>query len=93
MFHSNNTAIVWKWVHIVITTNGNTSKMYIDSQLQSQTWNGNWFNDMTGGSNKFRIGSYYEDRGDWHWNGGIDDFIVYDKELSQDQVDILYNQK
>ncbi|MBF0197114.1 MAG: LamG domain-containing protein [Planctomycetes bacterium] len=71
------------WVHIVVTHEGGSAKMYHNSSLEDTETPG--YGTSVGGSQlKFGIGADFG-------NGVLDDVRFYNKALSQDEIDILYN--
>jgi len=98
---SSNTYVYWQdvtaqddgeWHHWVVyadaTTIGNC-KLYIDGVLQTQTNAVNitgydaYTESLTIGGSQVSGGSYF--------NGQIDEFAVYDRELTQDEITRMYN--
>jgi hypothetical protein len=73
------------WHNIIVTQSGNTVKLYIDGTLEDT--------DTTSGkvtdTQKTTLGAYYEGSGSFY-DGQIDEFTLYDRELSGTEVSNLF---
>jgi len=78
------------WHHVVVTQDASTSKMYIDGSLQADTDSGEWLSELTGLNNcriaDIEINTPY----DRFFDGKIDDFRYYNRDLTQAEVTRLY---
>lgn len=71
-----------KWHWILIRRSGDTVEFVVDREVRATTQ----VVGAVGASADFRIG------GDTHpWNGGIDDFIIFDRALTDEAEFILYD--
>lgn len=86
---SNDSSPENEWVFLVITSDGITTKMYVNGVLQSDTGNGDWFNDVTT-INAIELGRRVYTTDQWY-AGLMDEVIFYDRALSQSEIDWLYN--
>ena len=83
------------WTHVVVTHDGTEPKIYIDGVAVAQTFNIStnksiWWNTFQPTSMKlgwFNIGGYSRN----YWKGIIDEFSLYETELSQSQITAIYN--
>jgi len=77
-----------QWNHVVCTFNDstNTIKMYVNNVLVDE--NTNYTNSISVGSNDFYIGSL---AGHSLMNGKIDDVRIYNRALTTDEIELLYN--
>lgn len=84
------------WHHFVYATNSSGNWVYLDGS----PWAGSYtvgssstrafFSDVTN-QDYMRIGcSMFDDTDYWHWEGGIDDVRIYDRALSDEEVEELY---
>lgn len=83
----NNT----NWHHFIVTFNGGqttgTRRTYIDGVLLSQTTNGRtWLNYSTVPTTCY-IGNNSDNN---YFNGQLEDFRIYNRELSQSEIKLLY---
>jgi hypothetical protein len=78
------------WHFCAFTYDGDTAKFYLDGKLQNKTINYNYNTN----SNQSRIIIGREiDLSGWEFKGDIDDVRVYSKEISETEVQALYNDK
>jgi hypothetical protein len=78
------------WHFCAFTYDGDTAKFYLDGKLQNKTINYNYNTN----SNQSRIIIGREiDLSGWEFRGDIDDVRVYSKEISETEVQALYNDK
>lgn len=88
---SDNSQLLDRWAHVVITYNGDGNSdtsnfsQYIDGETQGLTGSGGIGAPDDG--NRSFIGT--DGRSDVGWNGRIDDFRIYDRELSPSEVEAL----
>lgn len=71
------------WYHIVITHSSTGRKLYINKSLKGSSTNVGQNNILS------LIGEYYQGYGTWYLNGKVDDFKVFNKELSQEEINSL----
>jgi len=74
------------WRHYTITYNNTEAKLYLDGVLYQTVSTGNTLNI---GSGTMRIGD--RSNNDQSFRGEIDDFRIYDKELTAYEINTLYN--
>ncbi|OCT13389.1 hypothetical protein A8709_17400 [Paenibacillus pectinilyticus] len=75
------------WHHIAITHQGNTGKLYVDGSLaNTNTSMTNAPSSMGGTANNWIGKSQY---GDPLLNGQIDNFMIYSRALSDNEIDVL----
>lgn len=72
-----------EWVHVVVTDNTSTAKMYIDGELVD-TGTG----EVTTMSTNLRLGTRYSNTG--YFDGSFSDVRVYDRALSAEEIQSLY---
>ncbi|SVD42356.1 uncharacterized protein METZ01_LOCUS395210, partial [marine metagenome] len=78
------------WQHWAFTKNKSSGKMFIYlNGVQWHSGTGKTRNLATGGISKFRIGA--DRNGNNRWHGLLDDFRMYDKEMSASDVAGIYN--
>lgn len=83
------------WYHIVLTSDGSTWKIYVDTVLQtlnaaSGSNTGDWFGDFTG--ENINLGVLDRDSANLWYDGKIDEAYIYDYALTQNQVIQLFTQ-
>jgi hypothetical protein len=74
-----------KWTHIVLTFNGEFAKFYFDGQLEN-------VGEMVFGNGRdaaLTLGCA-ENNGNYPFNGRIDEFRMYNRELTENEVSDLY---
>lgn len=82
------TPVTDQWFHIAGTYDGSTQRVLINGV---QTNSSSWFGTI--GSNTAPLDFGYLVAGDNAWyHGDLDDFRVYDRTLSADEVMLLYNE-
>lgn len=74
------------WYHIVITRSGTTGKLYINGVLEDSVSHSNWATPL---DSQFLIGSFRA--GIFPMSGVIDQFFVWNAELTIDQIQGLYH--
>lgn len=83
-----------KWTHIALTYDGTQTasgmKLYIDG-VEGHTVNTDNLTGSTTTTKNFRIG--IDDANNFDWNGEIDEFAVYRRELTAKEVRRMYNQE
>ncbi len=79
------------WYHLVGTYDGNTLKFYLNSSLIDELEHQG---GISYGNNNLFIGAngYYLANPDHYMNGKIDDIRVYNRALSETEIDDLYNE-
>ena len=80
--HGNFTAN--EWVHLAGTYDGTTIKTYINGELAGTL---NWPGNISGWDEFLKVGNFYGE----YWSGCVDDLFIYNKVLSQSEVDQLYH--
>jgi hypothetical protein len=83
------------WTHVVVTHNGTEPKIYIDGVFVAQTFSIStdktiWWDTFTPTLMRlgwFNINGYTRNS----WTGIIDEFSLYETELSQSQITAIYN--
>ena len=83
------------WTHVVVTHNGTAPKIYIDGVAVAQTFTVStnktiWWNTFAPTKvvlGQFNISGYSTD----NWLGKMDEFSLYETELSQSQITSIYN--
>jgi len=74
------------WYHIVATYNGSLFKLYRNGQFASEA-SGQW---SPSGDEPLFIGRKSTDEPHFFFQGAIDDIRIYNRELSQDEVEELF---
>jgi hypothetical protein len=79
------------WYHVVVTQDGAACKLYVNGQLKATSPDGEWFDDVIGG-NEFAVGrlNYMSN---YYFDGIIDEFSIYPKALTFDEIQSLYAAK
>ncbi|RMG27030.1 MAG: LamG domain-containing protein, partial [Methanobacteriota archaeon] len=96
--HGSTNLIDGKWHHIAVTSDGTTWKLYVDGQEETTTplGNGNsgdWFADLNPGTHTVNIGKRARPLDTHYFEGYIDQVQVYDRNLSTEQIQALYQNK
>ena len=73
-----------EWTHLVGTYDGTNIKAYINGVLQGTV---SWPGTISGVDENLKIGMFFNE----FWSGVVDDLFIYNKVLSQAEVDKLYN--
>jgi hypothetical protein len=76
-----------EWLHIVLLRSGNDFKIYVNKTLQATGSNTGTINFNFGGDCKVGWGEW--DGSNGHWNGAIDELKIYDRALSESEIDTL----
>ena len=76
-----------EWHHYVMSYDGSTLSFYIDSILQGALYVGEQTTVYPG--EETRIGNHLSNR--FYWQGKIDDVFIYNRILSDDEVNSLHN--
>ncbi|MGA1794393.1 MAG: LamG-like jellyroll fold domain-containing protein [bacterium] len=90
------TALGPGWHHVVVTSDGFEYKLYTDGIEETLTVaygvnNGHWFEDLPESlTHEVRIGRLETLLGDYHIEGIIDEVRVYNRALSAEQIQALY---
>ena len=74
------------WTHLVATYDGTTIRMYVDGVLENSE--NATFQIAT---NNLGVGIGADDQGDRHMKGGIDEVQIFDRALSDSEVQSLFN--
>ena len=78
-----------KWHHVVGTYDGKEMALYVNNVLEGKTTSP----INLGESNTIRIGYWRDQNRQWyHYEGLIDEVIIYNRALSTDEVNTLYRQ-
>ena len=78
-----------EWVHLVVTNNGNTTKLYVNGVLeQSYLETFDW---VDGANGMYLGGQLFSGSFTQYYNGKIDDFRIYKRAISLNEVVELYN--
>lgn len=73
-----------EWTHLVGTYDGTNIKAYINGVLkETKSWPG----DISGVDENLKVGMFFNE----YWSGSVDDLFIYNKVLSQAEVDQLFN--
>lgn len=76
------------WYHIVCTHSDNGyNRIYINGQLDAESVH----NGGVGGADGLFALGCYGNSGSWPWNGYIDEFCLWDRELTSEEVSWLFN--
>ena len=78
------------WRHIAVTVDGTSVKAYIDGSQVGTTDTSLY--SLASGVNDFAIGAYHTSSGKQNFNGTIDQVRIFQKALSQNEVDTLYGE-
>ncbi|NOQ38534.1 DUF2341 domain-containing protein, partial [archaeon] len=77
-----------KWYHFVLTWNGTTEKLYLDGVQEAIQDNAAYDIDLT----EFKIGyCFYRPLGERHLDGTIDEFRIWNRALSPEEINASYN--
>jgi len=74
------------WHHIVGIWDGDTTKIYVDGDLEDSDYSANGPEYIA--DNRFSIGR--RSNGQYYWEGSIDEPSVWNKELTQGEIDSLF---
>ena len=90
---SDPNAYSGRWNHWALTKNSKegTLKMYLNGQLFASSLGHKTPFDWTGNSNSFEIGTFWTHANGWAYH--IDDFRIYNFELTQDEIAGIYSGK
>ena len=86
-YDSNYTLPTNQWVHLVITHDGTTTRVYANGTEQF-----NLARTFNTGTNYFRIGGVHWNNSSEFFNGKIDQVRIFDKALSTSEVTTLYGE-
>ena len=90
VIYSNGPLSVGEWTHIVLVKDNNVLKMYINKNLQTNTFSTS--GSLTYTNTAIDLGAASgSSGGSSQYNGSLDDFMVYNKSLNQSEVNALYN--
>ena len=73
-----------EWTHLVGTYDGTNIKAYLNGVLQGTV---SWPGNISGVDENLKVGMFFNE----YWSGSVDDLFIYNKVLSQAEVDQLYN--
>lgn len=73
-----------EWIHLIGTYNGTEIKAYVNGVLTDTK---NWPGDISGIDEFLKVGLFSGE----YWKGSVDDLFIYNKVLSQAEVDQLFN--
>jgi hypothetical protein len=77
------------WHFCAFSYDGDTAKFYLDGKLQNKTNSHNYYTDPN--QSRIIIGREIDLSG-WEFKGDIDDIRVYSREISEAEVQVLYNE-
>ena len=83
--NSINNLIADKWRHVVIVATSDKTKVYIDGQLKSEVSSTVDLSSLFAEDSILQIGKANWANGEYY-TGAIDDFIVYDRALSEKEI-------
>ena len=86
-YDSNYTLPTNQWVHLVITHDGTTTRVYANGTEQF-----NLARTFNTGTDYFRIGGVHWNNSSEFFNGKIDQVRIFDKALSSSEITTLYNE-
>jgi len=73
-----------EWTHLAGTYDGTNIRTYINGVLkETKSWPGT----ISGVDENLKVGMFSDE----YWSGAVDDLFIYNKVLSQSEVDQLYN--
>lgn len=75
------------WNNIVGVYNGSNVLIYVDGVIQSDKPALTGLTAST--TNQFRVGT--DKNGAWGWDGSIDEVLIFNRSLSADEIEALYN--
>ncbi len=78
-----------EWCHVVVTGNSTHGQVYFDGELIN-TVEGNFSGGVWDDSVPFEIARPYTGTADRYFNGTIDEVMIFNKALSADQIQQLY---
>jgi hypothetical protein len=84
---SRTTAQSGKWVHVVGTFNSSIISIYINGQLKGSQYYSGPIDNL---SAPLKIGTY---AGSCHFKGTIDDVAIYNRALTESEIQLLYDAK
>ena len=79
-----------RWVHYVVSYDGDTVRMFLDGQLVSETSHNGYLAWGDGADHKLYLNRYTTDD-DWKANAVYDDFRIYNRALSDSEIGILWS--
>ncbi len=83
---TSNVTVDTAWHHLVTTNDGTTHKIYVDGVERNSQSKG-----FVAGTYQAYIGHYDASSQALAWKGLIDDIRVYDRVLSNEEVQLLYS--
>jgi hypothetical protein len=87
---SDNVLSVGSWYHVVAVNNGTTTILYLNNELQTSVGEGEWFDDISG-FDTANIGIWAHDNAGIPFDGQIDEVKIFDRALSEQEIENLYN--
>ncbi len=82
--------VVDHWSFVVATYDGATARLYVDAQLVAQTNHAGGIFASTADLGLGAIGSY-DASGGWPWYGYLDEITLYDRALSPQEIQALFD--
>lgn len=82
-----------QWSHVSMTWDGSVLRSYINGEMIASNTSGpsGSIDDCSGGT--LRLGLEWQDAGGHSFNGKLDDFRFYNRALSADEIQTLYQQE
>jgi hypothetical protein len=94
--HLDNGELFSTWTHYAITSDGSTTKIYVNGSevtvnLVVGSNTGQWFGDTGTALNRFSIGARDYTSVDMNFRGWIDEVAIFDDDLTLAQLQSIYN--
>ncbi len=77
-----------EWHHLVGVIDGLSRKIYIDGDLKNSDNKG--MQNVSGNTNPFTIGGFSKTYSSLYFDGSIDEFRIYNRSLSKEEVEEMY---
>jgi hypothetical protein len=87
---SSNAILQNTWTSVLYTKSGNEHKVYINGVLDNSTINNITLIDVVNDPLKIGYASPGGNGGSYRFNGDLDDFIIYNRALTQQEITNLY---
>ena len=79
-----------EWYHIAATYDGNTMRLYVDGTEKASSTEQSGVIEYPS-SGWFQIGAYKDNNEDFRHDGGLDEVMIFDKALTTQEINQLYN--